>query len=101
MQPTQPDDCCLRCARKRRVDRPGDAIGCFPHWVIGEMGIAAGRLNVGVPKDRTDHRQCVASRQADGREAVPKIVQPKTGEACRVAHPFPDLLHALEEAVTT
>ena len=53
--------------------------GC-QNRVPGEMGVARGRLNLGVAQGLTDHRQAFAERQRTGREGMPKAMGwPATG----------------------
>ena len=56
------------------ADAPRDSCGSILDRVPRKVGVARGRLHLGVTQEPADHREALAEGQGAGRKAVSKVM---------------------------
>ena len=82
-----------RGSDRRRVHVVGEAVrdpvGDGLHRARRKVGVAGGRLELGVAEELGDHRQALAERERPGRERVTKVMEPHVLEPGLAADQLP------------
>ena len=63
---------------------------------LGQMGVAAGHLDVGMADHLAGHFEIAASHEDAGTEGVPEVMEVEVAKGCFSTYPFPSVFDACD-----